>query len=74
MTANDLTLTRKNGDWYASVTLRVSDEACAYEPTSSEHRGLNFDINDWATLGDVPTIENTRWVPGAFAATACQEA
>lgn len=61
VTPNDLTLTRKNGDWYASVTLRMSDLACARERTSSEHRGLDLGINNWATLDDVPTIENPRW-------------
>ena len=62
MTPNDLTLTRKNGDWYASVTLRMSDLTCAQERTSSEHRGLDLGINNWAKFDDVPTIENPRWV------------
>jgi putative transposase len=62
VTPNDLTITRKNGHWYASVTLRVPDEACARERTGSEHRGMDFGINDWATFDDGQTIENPRWV------------
>ena len=60
--SNDLTVSRKNGDWYASVTLRVSDDACSRKRTGSEHRGMDFGINDWATFDDGQTIENPRWV------------
>lgn len=59
---NDLTITRKNGDWYASVTLRVSDESCARQRKGNEHRGMDFGINDWATFDDGQTIANPRWV------------
>ena len=62
VTPNDLTITRKNGAWYASVTLRVVDNDCARERTGSEHRGVDFGINDWATFDDGQTIENPRWV------------
>ena len=62
MISNDLTISRKNGDWYASVTLRVSDEACARERAGSEHRGIDFGINDWATFDDGQIIENPRWI------------
>jgi len=59
---NDLTITRKNGVWYASVTLRVTDEACARKRTGNEHRGVDFGITDWATFDNGQTIENPRWV------------
>lgn len=63
---NDLTISRKNGHWYASVTLRISDEACARERTGREHRGMDFGINDWATFDDGQTIANPRWVRTAL--------
>ena len=59
---NDLTITRKNGQWYASVTLRVPETACARERTGNQHRGVDFGINDWATFDDGKTIANPRWV------------
>lgn len=59
---NDLTITRKNGQWYASVTLRVSETACARERTDDRHRGVDFGITDWATFDDGTTIVNPRWV------------
>lgn len=60
--ANDLTISRKNGQWYASVTLRVPEAACARERTDDQHRGVDFGINDWATFDDGETIANPRWV------------
>lgn len=59
---NNLTITRKGDQWYASITLRVADSDCARERTGSEHRGIDFGINDWATFDDGQTIENPRWV------------
>jgi putative transposase len=59
---NDLTVTRKNGEWFASVTLRVPEAACARERTAHQHRGLDFGINDWATFDDGETIANPRWL------------
>jgi putative transposase len=59
---NDLTLTRKNGEWFASVTLRVPEAACARQRTEDQHRGVDFGINDWATFDNGATIENPRWV------------
>ena len=59
---NDLTITRKGDDWFASVTLRVAHEACARGRTGSEHRGMDFGINDWATFDDGQAIANPRWV------------
>ena len=59
---NDITLTRRNGQWLVSVTLRVSDAACARQRTADQRRGLDFGINDWATFDDGQTIENPRWL------------
>jgi putative transposase len=59
---NDLTITRKNGDWFASITLRVPDEACARERTDHRHRGIDFGITDWATFDNGETVANPRWV------------
>jgi putative transposase len=59
---NDLTITRKNGEWFASVTLRVSEDACARARTGDAHRGVDFGLNDWATFDDGETIANPRFV------------
>ena len=59
---NDLTISRKNGAWFASVTLRVPEDACARERSAHQHRGVDFGINDWATFDNGETIENPRWV------------
>jgi hypothetical protein len=40
--ANDLTITRKNGEWFARVTLRVSEDACARARTGGAHPGVDF--------------------------------
>jgi len=60
-TPNDLTISRKNGKWFASITLRVPDGACARVRTGRAHRGIDFGITDWATFDDGETIENPRW-------------
>ena len=52
---NDVTLTRRNRQWFVSVTLRVPDAACA-------RRGVDFGIHDWAIFDDGRTIENPRWL------------
>src|SRR5260370_30921355 len=61
---NDLTITRKNGEWFASVTLRVSENACARERarTGEGHRGVDFGLTDWATFDNGETIDNPRFV------------
>lgn len=59
---NDLTITWKNGEWFASVTLRVPEGACARTRTAHQHRGVDFGINDWATFDNGETVENPRWV------------
>jgi len=59
---NDLTITRKNGEWFASVTLRVSEDACARARTGEDHRGVDFGLTDWATFDNGETIDNPRFV------------
>lgn len=59
---NDLTISRKNGEWFASITLRVPETACARERTDHQHRGIDFGIADWATFDDGATIANPRWM------------
>lgn len=58
---NDLTIIRKNGEWFASVTLRVPETACARERTDCQHRGVDFGLTDWATFDNGETIANPRW-------------
>ena len=58
---NDLTISRKNGEWFVSVTLRVVETACARERTDHQHRGIDLGITDWATFDDGETIGNPRW-------------
>ncbi|MBB5428808.1 putative transposase [Paraburkholderia sp. JPY158] len=59
---NDLTITRRNGQWFASITLRVSAEACARQRTGDDHRGVDFGVTDWATFDNGETIANPRFV------------
>ncbi|WMY11114.1 RNA-guided endonuclease InsQ/TnpB family protein [Paraburkholderia phenoliruptrix] len=59
---NDLTITRKNGEWFASVTLRVSEDACARARAGDAHRGVDFGLKDWATFDNGETIANPRFV------------
>ncbi|MDF1482036.1 RNA-guided endonuclease InsQ/TnpB family protein [Extensimonas sp. H3M7-6] len=59
---NDLTIMRRNGSWFASVTLRVPEAACARERADDRHRGIDFGVTDWATFDNGETIENPRWV------------
>lgn len=65
-TPNDLTITRKNGQWYASVTLRVPEAACARVRTDHQHRGIDFGVTDWATFDTGETIANPRWTRDAL--------
>lgn len=53
---------RKNGEWFASVTLRVSASACARMRNGEDHRGVDFGINDWATFDNGETIANPRFI------------
>jgi putative transposase len=59
---NDITLTRRNGQWFVSVTLRVPEAACARERTDDLRRGVDFGVNDWATFDDGQRIPNPRWL------------
>jgi len=59
---NDLTITRRNGQWFASVTLRVPETSCARERVDQQQRGIDFGVNDWATFDNGETIENPRFV------------
>ena len=59
---NDITLTRRNGQWFVSVTLCVPDDACARERTDDQHRGVDFGITDWATFDDGQSIASPRWL------------
>ncbi|MEX3999140.1 RNA-guided endonuclease InsQ/TnpB family protein [Paraburkholderia sp. EG285A] len=59
--SNDLTITRKNGEWFASVTLRVSEGAVLRVRTGDEHRGIDLGLNDWATFDNGETIANPRF-------------
>ena len=65
---NDLTLMRKRNhatgkdQWYASVTLRVSDESCQRTRTGDDQVGLDFGVNHWATFDDGSQIGNPRWL------------
>lgn len=58
---NDVTMIRRNGEWFASVTLRVPKSACAHERTDDQHRGVDFGLTDWATFEDGSRIENPRF-------------
>jgi putative transposase len=58
---NDLTITRKNGEWFASITLRVPEAACARVRTDHQHRGVDFGITHWVTFDNGKTLENPRW-------------
>src|ERR1700675_778262 len=67
---NDLTITRKNGEWFASVTLRVSQDSCARARTGEDHRGVDFGLTDWATFDNGETIANPRFVRNEMPRTA----
>ena len=58
---NDITITRRNGQWFVSVTLRVTEEACARKRVDHQHRGLDLGVADWATFDDGQSIPNPRW-------------
>lgn len=58
---NDLTITSKNGEWFASITLRVPEADCARERSDHHRRGVDFGLTDWATFDNGETIANPRW-------------
>lgn len=65
-TPNDLTLLRRRNhatgqdQWYASITLRVSEQVCRRERTGDEQVGLDLGLTDWANFDDGSVIENPR--------------
>jgi putative transposase len=59
---NDLTITRKDGEWFASITLRVPDSDCARQRTGDEHVGVDLGIEQWATFDDGSSIANPRFL------------
>lgn len=59
---NDLTLTRKHGDWFASITVKVDESACRRERGANLRRGLDFGLTDWAMFDDGETIANPCWL------------
>jgi len=67
---NDLTITRKNGEWFASVTLRVSEAACARTRTDHQHRGVDFGVLQWATFDNGDILDNPRFTREASAKLA----
>ena len=58
---NDLTISRKNGEWFASVTLRVTTEGCARARSDHQHRGIDLGLTDWATFDNGEVVANPRW-------------
>lgn len=67
---NDLTIMRKNGQWFACVSLRVPETACARARSDHQHRGVDFGLTDWATFDNGQTIANPRWARNQLARLA----
>jgi len=69
---NDLTLLRRRNhatgqdQWYASITLRVSEKSCARERSGGEQVGIDLGINHWANFDDGTQTENPRWLRQAL--------
>lgn len=69
---NDLTLLRRRNhatgqdQWYASITLRVSEQACRRERTADDQVGIDLGLNDWANFDDGSVIANPRWLREAL--------
>lgn len=59
---NDLTIMRKNGKWYASVTLRVSDEECRRDRTGHGIRGFDQGLTERLVFDDGESVPNERWL------------
>lgn len=72
LSPNDLTLSRKRNyatghdQWYASVTLRVSAQACQRLRSSDDQVGIDFGVSHWANLDDGSQIDNPRWLREAL--------
>jgi putative transposase len=71
-TPNDLTLSRRRNhatgqdQWYASITLRVSSDACRRERTGDDAIGIDLGVSHWANFDDGSQIENPRWLREAL--------
>lgn len=71
-TPNDLTLTRRRNhatgedQWLASITLRVSEQACARTRTGVDQVGVDFGLTHWANFDDGCQIDNPRWLREAL--------
>lgn len=69
---NDLTLLRRRNyatgqdQWYASITLRVSDQACLRDRDANDQIGIDLGVNDWAIFDDGRVVENPRWLREAL--------
>lgn len=67
-TPNDLTLSRRRNpatgedQWYASITLRVSEAACARQRTGEDQVGIDFGLAHWANFDDGRQTDNPRWL------------
>lgn len=61
-TANDLTIFRRGNRFYASVTLRVSDEGCRRKRSSEGERGFDLGLQNLLTFDDGEVVENPRFV------------
>lgn len=59
---NDLTIMHKNGEWFASVTLKVPEANCARDRKDNQYKGVDFGTINWATFEDGENIENPRWL------------
>lgn len=59
---NDLTVKRvRQGVWETSITLRVTETACARERTANGIRAFDQGITDRMVFDDGETIDNPRW-------------
>ncbi|MBA1305886.1 RNA-guided endonuclease InsQ/TnpB family protein [Stutzerimonas stutzeri] len=71
-TPNDLTLIRRRNhatgqdQWYASVTLRLSESACGRQRTGDDAIGIDLGVAHWANLDDGTQIDNPRWLREAL--------
>lgn len=59
---NDITLSRRHGQWYASMTLRVTPDQCARVRTDTQVRGMDMGNEHWAIFDNGQRIDNPRWL------------
>ena len=58
---NELTVLRRHGQWFAALTLRVPETACARVRTDHQLRGVDFGVTDWVSFDNGQTLDNPRW-------------